>query len=149
MAFGNISTAMAIPAEATASYTFPFRLCDAGLPTLTCRHAGDGTPGYKTAAWHAANAHGGGSKTLSEDNVRRSCLEDAQLIADHCVVSWQHVVEEDGVAPRCTPVKVLEFLTFVINAVEGIDTFVAFRAWVRNGGTFRPAQRTAAELGKP
>ena len=57
MAFGNITRTLAIPRESTATYTFHrFPLCDAGPPSITISHAGDGTPSYSRATWHAANA---------------------------------------------------------------------------------------------
>lgn len=148
MAFTKLTTALAIPVEATATYTF-WQL--PGSPTLTCRHAGDGTKGYKTASWQMANARRakGVPKRLTQEITEEFALAHARLIADHCVVSWTNVVEDGAteLAP-CTPAKALEFLTAIIQADDGLAVYGDFRAWVTDADTFRPPGPDLAELGK-
>lgn len=156
MAFGQISRALAIPAGATADYTFfAFHLTVAGPPTLTCRHVGDGTPAFKRASWRYANstraARAGLGNTISEARTKQALYDEARMIADHCVAGWRNVVEEGATEPApCTPDKVHEFLCAVIDAPEGIYAYKAFRDWAAEPTNFRPAQDTdAVELGKP
>jgi len=152
MAFTKIGKDLAIPDGVTAVYVFHgLRLCEAGPPSLLVRHAGDGTRGFKNASWHAANAlrARGGNNSITEAKTRARCIEEAKLIADHCVVSWDNVVEDDGKPAPCTPAKVHEFLTAIIESDEGIGTYVAFRTWAQDADTFRPVPLgDATELGK-
>jgi hypothetical protein len=153
MAFGKISQSLAIPVDAIAEYTFhQLRLSPEGPPALRLRHAGDGTPSFKRAQWAAANAARSRNRTsmISEARIKTSMLEEAKLIADHCVVSWSNVVEDETAEPApCTPEKVIEFLSAIIESHEGITTFAAFRAWAQDPDNFRPAPiGDAAELGK-
>lgn len=148
MAFTKLTTALAIPVEATATYTF-YAL--PGSPTLTCRHAGDGTPAYKNASWHVANARRarGMPKRLSQERTETFALESAKLIADHCVISWASMdAISDTPSPACTPESVLEFLTAIIKATDGLEIFSEFNSWIQNADTFRPAPPDLAELGK-
>lgn len=157
MAFGKITAALAIQSDATASYTFyaiPL-LGPATAPVvITCRHAGDGTPAYKRASWRAANAaraqRAGLGKTLSEARTRAWAVDEAQLIADHAVVSWENVYEDGAKEPTpCTPDKVHEFLCSIIDATEGLALYVAFREWATDPTNFRPAEvGDGTELGK-
>lgn len=153
MAFTKISNAFAIPQDATAEYTFyGINLCPAGPVTLIVRHAGDGTPGYKRASWNAAHAARGkrADATISDAKTRAALIDNAKLIADHCVVSWRNVFEDGATEPaRCTPANVLEFLTAIIEAHEGIKTYTTFGIWAADGENFRPLPTgDAAELGK-
>lgn len=148
MAFTKLTSALAIPTEATATYTF-WQL--PGSPTLTCRHAGDGTRGYKTASWQVANTRRARSdhKAISEERTEARALEEAKLIADHCVVSWTNVVEDGATDPaQCTPAKVFEFLTAIILADDGLTLYWDFRSWVQDADNFRPHQPDLAALGK-
>lgn len=153
MAFGKISKALAVPVGATASYVFE-RLAPSpmgGFPTLTMRHVGDGTPGYKRASWHAANAARArsGGTSISEAKTKQRALDDARLIAEHCTVSWSNVVEDDGQIAPCTPDKVFEFFTAIIEADDGLPVYTAFRAWASDADTFRASpQGDVVELGK-
>lgn len=154
MAFGNITQQLAIPAESTAVYTFfQFQLCAAGPPSLTMRHVGDGTPAYKTATWHATNLararRQGADKTISERRIKQLMIEDAKLIADYCVASWDNVVEDGATQPTpCTPDKVLEFLTTIIESAEGISTYRAFKDWASDADNFRSITVESGDLGK-
>lgn len=148
MAFGHIQKALAIPSDATASYTFyavpPMGPAKAP-PILTCRHAGDGTPAYKRASWNAANAaraqRAGLGKTMSEARTKAWAVDEARLIADHAIVSWENVYDDGMTAPTpCTPDKVHEFLCSIIDATEGLALYVAFREWATDATNFRPAE---------
>lgn len=162
MAFGQVSKQLAIPADATATYTF-FKLELAppgpdGEPRpvkLTCRHVGDGTPGYKRASWHAAQAARtrGGLDKVSEALALERTLSDAKNVAQHCVVSWEDVYEDGSTTPApCTPEKVLEFLTALIHATEGLIEYNNFRKWAADPETFGQGSgsppNAGAELGK-
>lgn len=152
MAFGNISEQLAVPRNATTEWTFfEFSLSAAGPPKLVCRHAGDGTPSFKRAQWHAANAERAlrQSTTISEAKTKQKLYEEAKRLAEHCVISWQNVVEQDGSVPACTPDKVHEFLCAVIDADNGISIYAAFRNWISEDANFRPINADGADLGKP
>lgn len=152
MAFGKITKALAIPASETRDYTF-FELDFGGLPppVLTCSHAGDGTPAYKRASWHAVNvdrAERVGDLRISEAKSRQRGVKTARLIADHCVRSWRHVTEDGGTEPApCTPDKVFEFLVTVLDADDGLMVFLRFSNWIQAADTFRPVP-TDGDLGK-
>jgi hypothetical protein len=153
MGFNKISKDLKVPVEATAVYTFySFALCDAGPPQLTVRHAGDGTLGFKRAAWHSANAARArrGDNAISESRTEARCREEAKLIADHCVVGWSNVYDDGDPEPSpCTPAKVLEFLITIIEADEGVSVYVAFSNWAQDASNFRTVpQGDAVELGK-
>jgi hypothetical protein len=148
MAFTNIPKALAIPTEAVSTYTF---WALPGPPTITCRHAGDGTRGYKNASWQVANARRakGIPKKINQEVTEDFALAHAKLVADHCVISWTNVIEDGATDPApCTPAKVLEFLTAIVQADDGLAVYGDFRAWVTDADNFRPAQPDLAELGK-
>ncbi len=155
MAFGNITRTLAIPRESTATYTFHrFPLCDAGPPSITISHAGDGTPSYSRATWHAANAQRSafmsGDQTITDSRVKQGQMDHARRVADHCVRSWLNVVEDGctDLAP-CTPDKVHEFLCAIIESDGGRDMYAEFRAWAENPDNFRIAgSRQTGDLGK-
>jgi len=156
MAFGKITQALAIPLEATASYTFHrFQLCDAGPPTLVCRHAGDGTPTFQSALVRAVNidrqrnAGRPPDRNVTPAKIKSGAIDEAKLIADHCVLGWANVYDDGDPTPTpCTPAKVLELLTTVIEATDGLAQYRAFSAWIQDSDTFRPPQGDTAELGK-
>lgn len=154
MAFGKIADHLAIPQSATAEYPFvEFRLIDAGPPTLKCRHAGDGNRAFTRASWKAVNAmrkSRASQQSVTDESVRESYRKDARLIADHCVVSWTNVVEDDGTVPACTPDKVYEFLCTAIDSHQGIKVYREFTMWIQDPDTFRATADldTVAELGK-
>lgn len=154
MAFGNISKALAIPEDATATYTlYALQLCKEGPVSVRVRHAGDGTPGFKAASWHAANAMRArlGDKTVSEAKAIERNLSDAKLIADHCVVSWANVYEDGSATPTpCTPDKAYELLHAIITAPDGLAIYREFREWAGDANNFRPTPTSdASDLGKP
>ncbi len=150
MAFSRITKALAIPSGATATYTFFGLHSDLDTaPTLTCRHAGDGTPSYKHARWRLFSARARQAGALTESKAAANMLENARLIADHCVVAWTGVIEDDGTVAPCSPEKVLEFLTAIIEADEGDAIYAVFQAWVQDADNFRPAViGNAVDLGK-
>ena len=161
MAFGQVSKILEIPAQATATFTFHrIELVGPdpdGTPRpvkITTRHVGDGTPAYKRASWHAAQsarARATGDK-ISESITRERLLMDARMIADHCVVAWEHVYEDGQTTPApCTADKVFEFLSAVIHSQEGLKEFAAFRSWAGDPETYRPSTSppdAVAALGK-
>lgn len=151
MAFTKLTKALDVPIEATASYSF-YAL--PGVPALVCRHAGDGTPAYKTASWNVANARRarGIPKRLSQEVTEEFALAHAKLVADHCVIGWSGMdAVSDTPSPACTPETVLEFLTAIIRADDGLAVYGEFRTWIADADTFRPTPAPApdlAELGK-
>lgn len=138
----RISKALAVPEGATARYVFDLML-EPGLPvTLVCRHAGGGTPAYERAMFHALNANRvrvNGDRTFSPERARSRHLEEAPLIADHCVVAWENVTDDDGQPMPCTPAGVLELLTAIINAPDGWKRYSEFSTWIGDAANFRPA----------
>jgi hypothetical protein len=154
MAFSNLTKALAVPTDATAPYVFDRfpRASTGGFPTLVVRHAGDGTPAYKRASWHAANGSRGRSSgnSVSEAKTKQRALDDARLLADHCVVSWTHVTDDEKQVAPCTPDNVFEFLSAIIESHEGLTIYLAFRSWAGEADNFRPAPAAGdvTELGK-
>src|ERR1043166_8914074 len=153
MAFSKISQELAIPAEATATYTFyRVTLCAAGPVALTMRHAGDGTPAYKRASWHYANRtrNRRADNVVSEVRAKQRLYDDARMLADYCVVSWENVIAHAATEPTpCSPDKVYEFLCALIDAQEGIAEYSAFSRWAADADNFRPTTSgDAVELGK-
>lgn len=155
MAFGKIKSDLAVPPTATATYAFyELYLCSAGPPILTCRHAGDGTPGYKTAEWAYLNAthQARASKVHTPAKTEAQCIEVAKILARHCVMSWVNVFDDGETTPSpCTPEKVLEFLTAIITAENGLTAFGQFREWISNRESFyvTPPMGDPVALGKP
>ena len=150
MAFTKITKALRVPREATSVYVFSrIHLCAAGPVAITVRHAGDGTPAFKSDWWRLRNTtRARGGNAISEAKSMQRFIEEAKLIAAHCIVSWENVVDDEGIASPCTPEKALELLTTIIEADEGITEFALFSAHAQDPDNFRPPQGDAVELGK-
>jgi hypothetical protein len=155
MAFGKITAALAIPTEATATFVFSgLSLHPSGPPTLVCRHAGDGNRLYMRALERSINAdrargESRGPAQYSRAKLVDQTLDEAALIAEHCVVSWTGVYDDGEAAPSpCTPAKVLEFLSALIRADGGLFEYRAFAAWISSANTFRAPAGDPVELGK-
>jgi len=149
MAFTKITKALKVPREATSVYVFSrIHLCAAGPLAITVRHAGDGTPAFKDAWYRMVNAQRTRGGAVGEARSLKRSIDEAKLIAAHCAVSWENAVEDDGTPSPCTPDKVLELLTTIIEADEGITEFGLFYAWATDPDNFRPPAGDAVELGK-
>lgn len=148
----DVQQQLEVPAEATATYTFPFPRKPV---TLVTRHVGDGNPAYKSAHFHASNSptmlrKRDPGRWTSEEERDAYWRDDARLIADTCVVSWDAVeVGCTEVAP-CTPDKVYEFLCAVLAAVDGFTYYLAFRNYAADANNYRrkPINTDAGALGK-
>jgi hypothetical protein len=143
MAFTHLKQAAPV---ATAGYTFSFLHNE---PRLVVRFAGKGTPGFRSDEVKLANAHRTRGERLTERAVDESLSDDAKLIAKHCVVSWERVLEDDGSTAPCTPAKVEEFLLALVEHRE--DLFLEFRRFVRDAENFVGAPSPTSpgvELGK-
>lgn len=155
MAFGKLTAALAIPTEATATFVFfGLSLHPSGPPTLVCRHAGDGNRLFMRAFERSINAdrsrgESRASTQYSRARVVDQLLDEAILIADHCVVSWTGVYDDGETVPSpCTPAKVLEFLATLIRADGGVGEYRTFAAWIQNANTFRASPGDPVALGK-
>lgn len=142
MAFNKYRQQLAITPESTAKYTFRSIV---GKPSVVVRHAGDGNPAYENALAKQRQARKDERGTLDEHEGR---LLAARRIADACVVSWDNVVEDDGSAAPCTPDKVFEFLSMIIDTPGALDVWRDFLEFVCPAETFRAPLADAAALGK-
>lgn len=146
MAFNKLSQPKP---SGTAKYKFDTLPLDKA-PVLEVRYAGKGNPGYRSAELKQVNVllQQGGVGKLNDAKLDAQSQQMAELFAQHVIVGWTDVFEDDGSIAAATPAKFLEFLQQLL-AGNFEDEFRNFVTFCRDAGNFRDAPAGAGvELGK-
>jgi hypothetical protein len=138
--------ALKIAADRTAKYTLEKVDLGQGEPVLDLRYAGEENAAYWRALKKQELANRG--KNLSDKEAREMTVK---LFAEHIIVGWTNVAEDDGTPTPCTPANVERLLFGVLEYPSAAyDVWSPLFVFANRPANFRDAQpASGADLGKP
>jgi len=150
MAFSKLTSPLRITAERTIRVPLDLPRYGDGVPTLLCRFAGDGNDAFKNAEFKAARQLASSPDSAARERVDREL--DAPIFAEHVVVGWEDIFEDDPTSPH--GVKAVAFSVekckelLLALASDAPDQFNRVRVLTRNPSLFRDAVASGEDLGK-
>jgi hypothetical protein len=140
--------AASVAVDVTARYPIWELSADPLRPlTLIVRPAAEPNTAFLNAIFKMPDR---GKRLLSVATMHATDAEAVEPYADHVIVGWENVVEDDGGRPEYTPAKGREFLAALNQPPPDgrPDLFRNLRIFCGNIENFRPAIVDGADLGK-
>lgn len=151
MAFSRSFRAASVSADVTARYTLWELTTDPAKPVvLIVRPAAAPNNAFLNAVFKLPSMKRSGTEQMSIARMHATNVEAVEPYADHVIIGWENVVEDDGTEPAYTPAKGREFLTALIQPPPDgrPDLFVQLRMFCGNIESFRAPVVDAVDLGK-
>lgn len=151
MGFAKSIRAASVATDITARYTVWELTTDPAKPVvLIVRPATEPNNGFLNAVFKLPSMRRTGNEQMSIARMHATNVEAVEPYADHVIIGWENVVEDDGSTPHYTPAKGRELLAALIRPPPDgrPDLFVNLRLFCGNIENFREPVVEAAELGK-